>query len=57
MTDNILRLILPSLKSQRSNYSADCGKNDAELIIPLAILLMKDSNDFFLVLALLYIIL
>lgn len=57
MTDNILRLVLPALKSQRSKVSADCTKSDAELIIPLALLLMKDTNDFFLVLALMYIIL
>lgn len=57
MTDNILRLVLPALKSQHSKTSADRPQNDAELIIPLALLLMKDTNDFFLVLALMYIIL
>lgn len=57
MNENILRLVLPSLKAQTKSSSADYGKNDASLIIPLALLLLHDTNDFFLVLALMYIIL
>lgn len=55
MNENILRLILPSLKAQKNSYRTDCG-DDASLIIPLALLIMFDSRDFFLALALLYII-
>lgn len=57
MNENILRLILPSLKPQKSIPCAENGKNDVNLIIPLALLIMSDTNDFFLVLSLLYIIL
>lgn len=55
MNENILRLILPSLKAQKNSPRTDCG-DDASLIIPLALLIMFDSRDFFLALALLYII-
>jgi hypothetical protein len=56
MNDNILRLILPALKAEKP--SSQTGKNDdAALILPLALLLMYDTNDLFLVLSLMYIIL
>ena len=55
MNDNILRLILPALKAEKP--SSQTGKNDdAALILPLALLLMYDTNDLFLVLSLMYII-
>lgn len=57
MNENILRLILPSLKSQKSSPAADNPQNDISLIVPLALLIMSDTNDFFLALSLLYIIL
>lgn len=56
MNNNILRLILPSLKAEKP--PSPTGKsNDAALILPLALLLMYDTNDLFLVLSLMYIIL
>ena len=56
MNDNILRLILPALKAEKP--SSQAGKNDdAALILPLALLLMVERSDAFLVFALLYILL
>ncbi len=56
MNENILRLILPSLKAQKNTDRTDRNNDDASLIIPLALLIMSDSRDFFLALALIYII-
>ncbi|MBR2869046.1 MAG: hypothetical protein IKB88_08330 [Clostridia bacterium] len=49
MTDNVLRLIMPMLKT-------DNGGGDVGLILPLVLLIAVDSGDMPLMLCLLYII-
>ncbi|MBR5562424.1 MAG: hypothetical protein IKW12_04660 [Clostridia bacterium] len=55
MNENILRLLLPS-KSPTSKNSAVQTDSDREIILPIALLLMADKCDFFLIFALLYIL-
>jgi hypothetical protein len=49
MTDNLLHLVMPMLKSENQN-------NDISLILPLVLLIAVDSGDMPLILCLLYII-
>ena len=49
MTDNVLRLIMPMLKT-------DNGSSDVGLVLPLVLLIAADSGDMPLMLCLLYII-
>lgn len=51
MTDNLLRLVLPALKSEKQHDGGDMG-----LILPLVLLIAVDSGDMLLVFCLLYII-
>lgn len=51
MNDNILRLIMPTLKAEKNN-----GNSDRNLILPLILLIAADSGDMSLIFSLLYII-
>lgn len=53
MNESVLRLLLPVKNSRRENYSGD---SDREIILPIVILLMADRCDFFLIFALMYIL-
>lgn len=55
MNENILRLLLPS-KSPASKNSAARTDSDREIIMPIVILLIADKCDFFLIFALMYIL-
>ena len=52
MTDNILRLVMPTLKTERKD-----GNSDRNLILPLILLIAADSGDMSLIFSLLYILL
>ncbi len=52
MNENLLRLLLPSKNPCRIN-TAD---SDREIILPIVILLMAERCDFFLIFALIYIL-
>ena len=51
MNENLLRLVLPALKTENSNDGGDMG-----LILPLVLLLAVDSGDMLMIFALLYIL-
>lgn len=55
MNENILRLLLPS-KGPIGSDGMNRQNSDREIILPIVILLMADRCDFFLVFALLYIL-
>lgn len=55
MNENLLRLLLPSKNPCRTN-GANCTDSDREIILPIVILLMADRSDFFLIFALVYIL-
>lgn len=55
MNENLLRLLLPSKNPCRPNEPSRAD-SDREIILPLVILLMADGCDFFLVFALIYIL-
>ena len=55
MNENIFRLLLPS-KSPNRRECGSRGDSDREIILPIIILLMADGCDFFLVFALMYIL-
>ncbi len=52
MNENLLRLLLPSKSPCRTNNT----DADREIILPIVILLIADRCDFFLVFALMYIL-
>ena len=52
MNDNLLRLIMPTLKAEK-NF----GNSDRNLILPLILLIAADSGDTSLIFSLLYILL
>lgn len=57
MNENILRLILPQRCCNSSEKAMqNTPDNDRSLILPIIILLMAEKADFFLVFALLYIL-
>lgn len=56
MNENLLRLILPAKNPcgpARNNINSN---SDREIILPIVILLMAERCDFFLIFALLYIL-
>ncbi|MBQ2974092.1 MAG: hypothetical protein IJE19_07040 [Clostridia bacterium] len=55
MNENILRLILPSKNPCRTAKNS-IGDGDREIILPIVILLLAERCDFFLIFALLYIL-
>jgi|GEM_PF-3862218 len=60
MNEDMLRLILPVLKSERKKptekQSETFQSDDRMLILLLVLLLSREKNDFFLMLALMYIV-
>lgn len=60
MNDDMLRLILPALKAERKNPDEKpqnaSQPDDKMLILLLILLLSKEKNDFYLMLALMYIV-
>lgn len=60
MNEDMLRLILPALKTERKNPiekpSEASQSDDKMLILLLVLLLSKERNDFYLMLALMYIV-
>lgn len=57
MNENILRLILPQRCCEFPEHiPQNRADNDRSLILPIIILLMAEKADFFLVFALLYIL-
>ena len=54
MNEGILRLLLPEKSARRPTYG---GNSDREIILPIVILLIAEKCDFFLVFALIYILL
>ena len=52
MNENLLRLIMPVLKTENRNEGGDMG-----LILPLVLLLAVDSGDMLMIFSLLYILL
>ena len=55
MNEDILSLLLPS-KNPYRNERYSRGDSDREIILPIMMLLMADGCDFFLVFALMYIL-
>ena len=55
MNENILKILLPSKNPCPSN-SKNPADTDREIVLPIVILLMADKSDFFLILALMYIL-
>ncbi len=55
MNENLLRLLLPSKSPCRQDGTSRTD-SDREIILPIVILLMADRCDFFLVFALIYIL-
>lgn len=55
MNENLLRLILPKRNGEYPTFS-DRTDNDFSLILPIIILLIAEKSDFFLIFALLYIL-
>ncbi len=55
MNENLLRLLLPSKSPSRTNGTSRTD-SDREIILPIVILLMAEKCDFFLIFALLYIL-
>ena len=55
MNENLLQLILPQRKC-RYPAQTEHGENDYSLIFPIIILLVAEKADFFLIFALLYIL-
>lgn len=57
MNENLMRLILPQRSCRYPEYMpSDCADNDRSLIFPIIILLIAENADFFLIFALLYIL-
>ncbi len=58
MNENILRLILPpnGCDFRKSKNPRTCAESDRSLILPIVVLLMAEKADFFLIFALLYIL-
>lgn len=60
MNEDMLRLILPVLKSERKNPTdkpSEAPQSDDKMLILLLILLLsRERNDLFLMLALMYIV-
>ena len=57
MNENILRLLLPAKNPCREAHnSISHADSDREIILPIVILLMAEKCDFFLVFALVYIL-
>lgn len=55
MNENILKLLLPS-KSPGRSRARNSADSDREIILPIVVLLMAEGCDFFLIFALLYIL-
>lgn len=55
MNENILRLLLPSKSPCRTDGKTRTD-SDREIIMPIVILLLADKCDFFLIFALIYIL-
>ncbi len=55
MNENLLRLLLPSKSPYRTD-GVSRQNSDREIILPIIILLLVDKCDFFLILALMYIL-
>ena len=51
MNENLLRLIMPALKTEKTDNGGDMG-----IILPLVLLLAVDSGDMLMIFALLYIL-
>ena len=51
MNENLLRLIMPALKTENRNEGGDMG-----IILPLVLLLAVDSGDMMMIFSLLYIL-
>lgn len=56
MNQNILRLLLPVKNSYLPPKNSKNADSDREIILPIVILLMADRCDFFLIIALMYIL-
>ena len=56
MNENLLKILLPSKNPCTKQQSRRNTDSDREIILPVVILLMADGCDFFLIFALLYIL-
>ena len=56
MNENILKILLPSKNPFIKEQHRQNSDSDREIILPLVILLMADRCDFFLIFALMYIL-
>ncbi len=58
MNENVLRLILPpnGCNFRKSKNPRSNAESDSSLILPIVILLMAEKADFFLIFALIYIL-
>ncbi|MBQ2904596.1 MAG: hypothetical protein IJE48_09390 [Clostridia bacterium] len=56
MNENILKILLPSKNPFIKEQHGRNADSDREIILPLVILLMADRCDFFLIFALMYIL-
>ncbi len=56
MNENILKILLPSKNPYIKEKSGRSADSDREIIMPIVILLMAEKCDFFLIFALMYIL-
>jgi hypothetical protein len=56
MNENLLSLLLPSKNPCRNEHNRRNADYDREIILPVVILLMAEKCDFFLIFALMYIL-
>lgn len=56
MNENLLSLLLPAKNPCHTAKNAAGSDSDREIILPIIILLMAERCDFFLIFALLYIL-
>ena len=57
MNENFLRLLLPAKNPCKpTQNSISRGDSDREIILPIVVLLMAERCDFFLIFALMYIL-
>lgn len=56
MNENILKILLPSKNPHIKEKSGQSADSDREIIMPIVILLMAEKCDFFLIFALMYIL-
>lgn len=56
MNENILKILLPSKNPHIKEKSGRSADSDREIIMPIVILLMAEKCDFFLIFALMYIL-